>query len=109
METSIFTPAIDVEHLKQVAQSGGAKSIKRRWIKEGYDAQLSLYGVLTDKTISENHYSRIEVLSNVPYNERTVALLYEFFKELKPPTSYSIWIYDAERDSVRQVGKYGRK
>lgn len=108
-QMSIFTPAIDAEHLKKIARSGGAKAIKRRWIKEGYDAQISLYGVITDKTSDESHYSRIEVLSDAPYTERTVALLYDFFRELKPPTSYSIWIYSKERDSVKQVGKYGRK
>lgn len=109
METSIFTPAIDSEHLKQIAQSAGAKSVKRRWIKKGFDKGLSLYGVITNKETDESYYSRIEVLSNTPYTERIIALLYDFLKELKPPTSYSIWVYDFKRDKVKQVGKYERK
>lgn len=109
MTMNIFTPAIDAEHLKKIAKSGGAKSIKRRWIKEGYDQGMSLYGVVTDLETKVSHYCRIEVLSNAEYNERVVALLYDFFKELKPPTSYSIWIYNADKDSVKQVGKYSRK
>lgn len=104
-----FLAAIDAEHLKQIAQSAGAKSTKRRWIKRGYDAQLSLYGVITDATTEESHYCRIEILSNTPYTERIVALVYGFFQQLKPSTSYTIWIYDHERQGLKEVGRYGRK
>lgn len=109
MENPIGAFAIDAEHLKQIAQRAGAKSIKRRWIKKGYDKQMSIYGVLTNEETDESRYIRIEVLSNTPYTESIVAQLYDFLQELKPSTSYSIWIYDKKRRSIKQVGKYGTK
>ena len=97
---------LDVEEIKRTAESGSAKRVKREWIKKGYEHQLSLYGALTNRETEETGYSRIEVLMNVPWSYRSVHLIYDFFQALKPPSPYSIWIYDHERDSVRQVGSY---
>lgn len=101
-----FIDAIDVEHLKKIALSGSSKSVKRLWIKRGFDQQISLYGVLHDERDDSDHYCRIEVLSDVPYTEPIVALIYDFFQLIKPTTAYSIWIYSDERESVKNVARY---
>lgn len=101
-----FIFKFDAEEVKRIAESGAAKRVKREWILKGYKHQLSLYGALKNRETGESGYSRIEVLMNVPWTQRVVHLIYDFFQALKPPSPYSIWIYDHERDSVRQVGSY---
>lgn len=97
---------VDPQFLRQIAESGQSRRVKREYIKKGYNRQLSLYGVLTDKETGLSEYRRIEVLSNVDYNERLVALLYDFYNKLKTPEVYTIWIYDKDRKSVKEVGSY---
>lgn len=96
----------DAQEIKRIHESGSAKSVKRQYIKEGYEYQLSFYGVLANSETGEKGYCRIEVLSNTPYDERIVALIYEFFYDFKPSRPYSIWIYNKDRDSVKVVGRY---
>lgn len=96
----------DADEIKRIHESGSAKSVKRQWIKEGYDQQLSLYGVITDREADESGYKRIEVLSNMIFNEVTLLLIYHFFKSFIPESPYTIWIYDKDRESVKQVGAY---
>lgn len=98
--------AFDAEEIKRIHESGSAKRTKREWIKRGYSELLSLYGVVTDVELDESGYKRIEILSNVLYTERIVLLLFDFFDYFKPVSPYTIWIYDRERDSIRQVGAY---
>lgn len=97
---------IDLEEIARIERSGSAKSVKREWIKKGYDQQMSLYGVLTDREADESGYCRIEILSNVLYSEKIVLLIYGFFNDFKPARPYTIWIYDGARESVLQVGRY---
>ena len=96
----------DAEEIRRIDESGAAKRVKRHWIKEGYNAQFSLYGVVTDRETGESGYKRIAVLSNGGLTERIVDLIYEFFQYFKPESPYTIWIYDEDRDSVKQVGAY---
>lgn len=96
----------DEEEVKRIERSGSARRIKRAWIKRGYQFQLSLYGALTSMETGESGYCRIEVLLNCPWTERIVHLIYDFFQALKPPSPYSIWIYDQARDALKQVGSY---
>lgn len=102
----VFLNYFDADEVKRIHESGSAKSVKRKWIKEGYTWQLSLYGVLTDREQGESGYVRTEILSNEPYDEATLSMIYQFFHDLKLPTPYSIWIYDKGRDAVRRVGVY---
>jgi len=92
--------------IKEIAESAASRTTKRRWIKEGYSHQLSLYGVVTDHEKEESSYKRIEVLSNTPWTERIVALLYEWFSYMVPGAPYTLWIYDVTRDSFKIVGEY---
>ena len=96
----------DADEIRRIHASGAAKSVKREWIKKGYDQQLSLYGVVTDGEEDESGYKRIEILSDALYSERIVALVFQFFEYFKPESPYTIWIYDESRDSMRQVGAY---
>lgn len=67
---------------------------------------MSFYGVVTDKETGEHHYRRVELMSNTPYTEAIVRLAYEFFRVMILPDSYTIWIYDAARESVKLVGRF---
>jgi len=98
--------AFDAQQIKEIAESASSRTTKRRWIKEGYSHQLSLYGVNTDSEKGESSYKRIEVLSNTPWTERIVALLYEWFNYMVPGAAYTLWIYDVTRDSFKIVGEY---
>jgi len=96
----------DAEEIRRIHESGAAKSVKREWIKKGYNQQLSLYGVVTDGEADESGYKRIEILSDALYSERIVALVFQFFEYFKPESPYTIWTYDERRDSIKQVGAY---
>lgn len=74
--------------------------VKRQLIKEGYSHQLSMYGIVSEKENDESHFKRIEVLSNTPYTGDLIFLLYEFFKDMIVPDSYTIWRYDKDREAV---------
>ena len=97
---------IDLEEIKRIDRSGSAKRVKREWIKKGYDQQMSLYGVLTNREEGESGYCRIEILANIPYSEKVVFLIYQFFLDFKPPRPYTIWIFNKDREALRQVGRY---
>jgi len=96
----------DAEEISRIHESGAAKSVKREWIKNGYDQQMSLYGVVYDASTDEAGYKRIEILSDAIFNERIVTLIFKFFEYFKPESPYTIWIYSIERDSIKQVGSY---
>ena len=96
----------DADEIRRIHESGAAKSVKRGWIKKGYDQQMSLYGVVTDEALDEAGYKRIEILSDTLYDERIVALIFQFFQYFKPESPYTIWIYSKARDSIKQVGAY---
>ena len=95
--------AIRAEH-----ESASSRRLKREWIERGYSHQMSFYGILTDKETGESNYSRIEILAEGPYDYGTIFLLYQFFKELKPLDSYSIWVYSPKEEGVQVVGRYHR-
>lgn len=106
MSKAEWLSLFDAEEIRRIDESGAAKSVKRHWIKAGYDQQFSLYGVVTNRETGESGYKRIEVLSNTPLTERIVLLIYGFFDYFKPESPYTIWVYDLARDSVKQVGAY---
>ena len=101
-----FLVAFDAQMIKETAESAASRTTKRRWIKEGYSHQLSFYGVVTLTDTGESSYKRIEVLSNTPWTERIVALLYEWFRYMVPGSPYTLWVYDVTRDSFKIVGEY---
>lgn len=101
-----FEFGFDEREIKRIEKTYGAKRIKREYIKKGYEFQLSLYGVLSDREKDESGYHRIEVLLNVPWTQRALHLIYDFMKALKPPSPYSIWIYDDSREAIKMVGSY---
>ena len=41
-----------------------SRRVKRHWIKEGFDNQISFYGVLTSRGTGESEFMRAEVLAN---------------------------------------------
>lgn len=96
----------DAEEIRRIHESGSAKNVKRKWVKRGYQFQISLYGVLTDRETGESGYSRIEILSDTPFDPETVFHIYTFFFDFKPTRPYSIWIYSKHLDSVKLVGRY---
>jgi hypothetical protein len=96
----------DAQQIKEIAESGASRKVKRHWIKEGYSHQMSLYGVNTNRETEESSYKRIEILSNTPLTERIVSLLYEWFSYMVPGSPYTLWVYDVSRDSIKIVGEY---
>lgn len=72
-------------------------------MKKGYNVHVSLYGVQWNKEEDRGQYVRVEILMRIPWTERNIATLYDWFKTLKLLPPYSIWIYDDERDAVRMV------
>ena len=101
-----FIWGFDAEEIRRIHESAGSKSVKRKWIKEGYQYQISIYGVLTHVEAEESEYKRIEILSDVPWTEEIITLIYHFFHRFKPPAPYSIWLYNDERGAVTEVGRY---
>lgn len=83
-----------------------ANAVKERAHTEGYIHALSFYGVLTEIGSTHSEYRRIEVLSNVFWNSRIIELIWRFFKQFKPNKTYTIWLYNKERDAITQVGAY---
>jgi len=106
---SVFLQAIDVEAIKRLDQRGVSRYIKRRWIKRGYTQQLSLYAVVKNLDTEENHYRRVEILSNTPFTCPIVMYVYEFFEKSLPPYAYSIWLYNKERMALGMVAKYEQR
>lgn len=102
----VFLEAVDTEELKREQDTGDSRVVKRKWIKLGFSHQMSLYGALAIRDQDRHEGRRIEVLSNQPYTERIVHLLYEFFREIPPLARYTIWIYNANQEGLRMVGRY---
>lgn len=96
----------DVNEVDKIAKSARSRLVKREWIKQGYSHQLSLYGVAFDATTGGKGYKRIEVLGTRPWTQRVVLGLYDWFTYMIPGSPYTIWIYDAARDSISIVGRY---
>lgn len=100
---------INAEELIRIDRSAGARSLKREYVKLGYDNQMSTYGVLRDKETGDLNSCRIEVLSNTSFTERIVFLIYQTLYQLKPQYHYTIFIYDKDRDAIRMIGAYETK
>ena len=83
-----------------------SRRVKREYIKQGYDQQMSLYGVVSEKEKGDFHYKRIEILSDKPFTDELLKLVYYFFKEFIPPESYTIWILDSANERIRPVGEF---
>ncbi len=96
----------DADEIKGLEELAGAKTLKRHWIKEGYDQQMSLYGVVTNEALDESGYKRIEILSNTNYTEKIISLIYYFFRYFKPEAPYTLWIYDEALESIKEIGAY---
>lgn len=101
-----FLESVDLEAVKRLQERGMSRHIKRKWIKRGYTRQISLYGAIYNHDDDKHYYRRYEVLSNVPYTQRLIYILYEFFEVTLPPYAYSIWIYDQSKESVGLVAYY---
>ena len=96
----------DADEIKRLEELAGAKTLKRHWIKEGYSQQMSLYGVVTNREVDESGYKRIEILSNTNYTEKIIHLVYYFFRYFKPEAPYTIWLYDKDLESIKEIGAY---
>lgn len=106
---AIFLQAVDLDAIKRLMERGASRYVKRKWIKRGYTQQLSLYGVIHNKTDDKNYYRRIEVLSNTPYTCPIVMYIYDYFERSLPPYAYSIWLYDNKRKAIGLVAKYEQR
>ena len=106
--SELFLEQINTEAVLAEWENAGSRRLKREWIKRGYSHQMSFYGILTDKETGESNYSRVEVLAEGPFDYGTTFLLYQFFRELKPLDSYSIWVYSPKEQGVQVVGRYHR-
>lgn len=71
--------------------------------KQGYKWGMSLYGALYNKETMTNRYIRIEVLSNTPFTERLVELIYRHLYNYTPVFTYSVFAYTKERDGLLLV------
>lgn len=97
---------IDANELKRVAEQSGARTVKREYIKLGYEYPFSIYGVVTRRETQVSEYRRIEILSNTSYTLALFIDLYEFFALVIPPAKYSIWTYDEKSNTIHVVGVY---
>jgi hypothetical protein len=94
---------IDVEAIKSYHENNRSRSIKRQYVKQGYNKMMSLYGAQHNDEKQTTEGIRIEILSNTNYDEKLVYGLYDFFKDLKVLEIYSIWIYDIWDDSLKLI------
>lgn len=101
-----FINGIDADELRREQDAGDSRSVKRKWIKLGFSHQMSLYGALAFRAQDRHEGRRVEVLSNQPYTEKIVHQLYEFFRLIPPLARYTIWIYNANQEGLRMVGRY---
>lgn len=83
-----------------------ANILKAEAAKYGFTVQMSLYGVLTDKTEHKSEYRRIEVLSDEAYTAQDIEFIHRFFKTVKPASIYTIWIYHKRTESVALIGGF---
>ncbi len=97
---------VDMQEFARMAERASARTKKREAIKLGYEFQLSLYGVVKNFKSGEDEYRRIEVLSNIPYDQEIFFSLYEFFSQVIPPSKYSIWRYDKVSGDIKSWGVF---
>jgi hypothetical protein len=81
----------------EINQATEAKDAAREF---GFKWQMSLYGVLTDRTTNVSEYRRIEVLANEPYTGVDIELIYRFFRNIKPAGTYTIWLYNTKTEEL---------
>lgn len=76
---------------------------KRKLIKLGFEHQLAMYGVLTNKETEESKYKRIDVLIDTPITLEIFTRIYDFINFIKSPAHYSIWAYSDETKQLKEV------
>lgn len=83
-----------------------ANELKATAAHFGFKKQMSLYGVLTDTTTRKSEYRRIEVLSDGYYSKQDIEYIHRFFAEVKPASTYTIWIYHKSTESLALIGGF---
>jgi len=101
-----FLEDIKTDELRKEYESASSRTVKRKWIKEGYSHQMSLYGVLTNRDDKTSERRRIEILGDVPFTKETILLIGQAFEYLKPPFKYTIWLFDSKNNGIRMVGSF---
>ncbi len=104
--SDLFLEQINAEAIRAEWENTRSRTLKRELIKEGYSHQISLYGILTNDETEASQYSRIEVLCDTPITGREVALMHDFFKELKPLDVYTIWKCRTATLEVQLMGRF---
>jgi len=83
-----------------------ARRLKRQWILRGYRHQISFYGVVESTDQEPSQYRRIEVLSNVAYDEEIMRFLYEFFSEIMLLKTYTLFALDGVNGDLKPIGDF---
>ena len=94
------------KNMESAMEINESNEIKNEAQKYGYRWQMSMYGVLTDATTGTSEYRRIEVLANDRYSSRDIELIYLFFNNLKPASTYTIWLYNKKTEALTLVRCY---
>jgi hypothetical protein len=102
----VFLGKMDADELRREQDAGDSRVVKRKWIKLGFSHQMSIYGALAIKDQDRHEGRRIEILSNQPYTEKIIYQVYEFFLSIPPIARYTIWIFNANQEGLRMVGRY---
>ena len=83
-----------------------ARRLKREYVSRGYVYQMSLYGVVKSKAGDLPEYRRIEILSNVAYDEELARFLYEFFSETMLLKTYTLFSLDGVNGDLKPIGDF---
>ena len=83
-----------------------ANEVKSKAREAGYIHALSLYAVITDKETGHSEYRRIEVMSNVFWTGEIIELIYRFFQGFIPDRTYTIWLYNQQKEGLLNIGRY---
>lgn len=107
-ELSAFKFFKEHEQLHKLSMLEAVQQVKRQYIKLGFEHQLALYGVLYDNEEDRHTYRRIDILLDTPLTHEMFYRIYDFFRVIKPPPRYSIWIYGEEDKEIAEVWYHGQ-
>jgi hypothetical protein len=100
----------DPNEIKRLMESSKGKieadEVKQKLRLDGYNYQISIYGVIHDNRDRHNEYRRIEILSNRHWNENAFANILHFFSIITPEKTYSIWSYDNTDETINLEGQW---
>jgi hypothetical protein len=94
------------KNMASAMEINAANEVKAAAAEFGFNKQMSLYGVLTDKVTGKSEYRRIEVIADADYNSQDIEFIHRFFREIKPAPTYTIWIYHQQTKQVALVGSF---